>query len=374
MKKIYFIFLVIAVFNKISYAQPVNDDCAGATEITLTGMSGTISGQTTDATQSIPPINCMGTSSAALDVWYKFIAPSANTNITVSPSGLDVIADLRSGSCDGTNINCSDGGGSGASETINATNLTVGDTYYLRVYGYGISTGTFFISINGITPTYDDCAGATEITITGMSGSISGQTTVGATQSIPPINCMGTSSSALDVWYNFVAPSANTNITVAPSGFDVIADLRSGSCSGTNINCSDGGGTGAPETINATGLNVGDTYYLRVYGYGTATGTFSIAISDVSVNTPSTVLTEENVSISPNPFNNQSIITFPENNNENFVLTIMDIQGRQVIQRINVSGKYAIIYRENLKQGMYLFTLHGEDSGSVYIGKFIIYE
>jgi len=126
---------------------PTNDECSNAQSITVSSTSlcsGATTGNITNATQSIIPISCGGyTSTMCNDVWYKFIASSTSHIITVVPSsGLDAVVDLRTGSCNGSNISCSDnGGGAGGTETINATGLTVGATYSVRVYDYtGSST------------------------------------------------------------------------------------------------------------------------------------------------------------------------------------------------------------------------------------------
>ena len=152
------------------FLAPANDNCSGATLIfsgpSCTYTSGTISG----ATQSIPAISCGGyTSTLCTDVWYRFKAASTSHTIRVVPSsGMDAVVNLRSGSCNGSNIQCSDnGGGEGGTETIYATGLTVGSYYYVRVYDY---TGA---SISPSTYTFNICVTHTpaSCTITSLSPS-----------------------------------------------------------------------------------------------------------------------------------------------------------------------------------------------------------
>jgi HEAT repeat protein len=119
---------------------PANDNCSAATQLTVYSPTcgGATSGTISGATQSIAPILCDGyTSTMCNDVWYKFtVTSTASYTITVVPSsGLDAVVDLRSGSCNGTNIDCSDNaGGAGGIETLTKT-LSSG-TYYVRVYDY----------------------------------------------------------------------------------------------------------------------------------------------------------------------------------------------------------------------------------------------
>ncbi|MFN8289308.1 MAG: DVUA0089 family protein [Chitinophagaceae bacterium] len=126
----------------------------------------------------------------------------------------------------------------------------------------------------------DNCSGATSLTPGPVCVPTAG-TNVGATQSIAPITCASfTSSSALDVWYSFVATSTTHTITVVGAGsFDAVVDLRSGACNGTNIACADATTGGGTEVINATGLTIGATYFVRVYGWAGGTGNFTICVT-----------------------------------------------------------------------------------------------
>lgn len=133
-----------------------NDNCANAEEIypnsTCIQTAGNVAGSTVSG---LPKASCdgFGGTPKLLDVWYKFQATSATHIIKVSPSvSFDAVVALHT-SCSGGQIGCADnGGGSGAAETITANGLTIGTTYYLRVYAYGSSipaTTTFNICITG---------------------------------------------------------------------------------------------------------------------------------------------------------------------------------------------------------------------------------
>jgi hypothetical protein len=142
---------------------PINDDCSSAVSLSVFAgetcggaTSGTVLGATNSSLTS-----CYGT--ANNDVWFKFVASSANFhNISiVGSSGFDAVIDLREGlSCNGTNLECADDNGSGGTELISTNALTPGQTYYVRVYDYFSSVPTttdFTICITApttCTPSY----------------------------------------------------------------------------------------------------------------------------------------------------------------------------------------------------------------------------
>lgn len=259
---------------------PTNNTCASAQSITSSTTCNYTIGSTTGANQSIAAISCgSGTGNADDDVWYSFVAASTSHTIKVVGYGsFDAVIDLRSGACTGTNVDCSDASSSGT-ETLNATGLTVGTTYLVRVYHFGVGDGggQFDICITHTSapsgPSNDICTNAINVTSATTCNYTAG-TTVGATQSIAAINCgNGTGNSDDDVWYKFTAVATSHIIKVQGYGsFDAVVDIRSGACTGTNIACADGASAGGLETATATGLTIGNTYFVRVYNYGTGDG------------------------------------------------------------------------------------------------------
>lgn len=127
-------------------APPPNDDCIGAIPLTsgdaCVGAEGTVAG----ATQSMDPLLCNGyTSPNAIDVWYSFVATSTDETIGVQGQGsFDAVVELFMGTCGSlTSIGCADAtvtDPAGAIEEIVQTGLTVGSTYYVRVYCYANMT------------------------------------------------------------------------------------------------------------------------------------------------------------------------------------------------------------------------------------------
>lgn len=160
---------VQAYMNSCGGSSSANDDCSGATILTSSASCVNTAGDVSNATASgVAKPSCDPFASPALlDVWYKFTATSTAHTITVAPSAsFDAVVALYT-SCTGGEIGCADtGGGSGATETINATSLTIGNTYYIRVYDYG--------SVAPATTTFNICV--TNCTVVPNAVSVSGGT------------------------------------------------------------------------------------------------------------------------------------------------------------------------------------------------------
>jgi hypothetical protein len=140
--------LAVLFLSGSVFAQPSNDDCAGAITLTQNSTCQNISGNVAGATQSMP--GCSG--DANNDVWYKFTSTSADFNIEVAGStSFDVVVEAFSGSCGNlTSEVCMDDFSNGT-EIIDATGNPIA-TYYLRVYDYypgTPNTTTFDICVFG---------------------------------------------------------------------------------------------------------------------------------------------------------------------------------------------------------------------------------
>lgn len=270
-------------------APPIaNDNCANAALLTVDSICTPITGSVLGATESEPSDSCAGyASSSAFDVWYKFVATATHSVIKVQGAlSFDAVVILKD-SCGGSTLNCSDYSFSGGIEVINDTNLIVGHTYYIRVYSYGstIPSTTDFdicVSLPAPPPAYDNCANAQLLAIDSVCNYTLG-TVEGATESEPADSCASfLSDTAFDVWYKFVADSNDVQIKVKGlDDFDPVVILKDG-CNGTTLDCSDGTTLGGLEVITASGLTPGNTYYVRVYSYGSSMPTspeFEICIS-----------------------------------------------------------------------------------------------
>src|SRR5690606_16233815 len=148
------------------------------------------------------------------------------------------------------------------------TGLTVGNTYYVRVYSWtslANQTSNFDICIGTPPPppANDECADATAVPVNpdlDCAQFVTG-TVYSATASAEGSTCSGTEDD--DVWFSFVATSTShtinlNNITGGTTALDHV--VYSGSCGSlTELYCSN------PNNSVAGGLTIGDTYYVRVY-------------------------------------------------------------------------------------------------------------
>ena len=267
---------------------PANDACSAAVQVPVgTQPSSTFCTLYTTAlaTTSINPVPvCSATTPGNPDddVWFAFTVPAGpakDISIRVAAStGFNPVVQLLSGTCGSfTAVSCVNATTAGSFETILATALTGGATYYVRVYDSGVGSGTATSnSTFGITvyetpmpPANDDPAGAITIgaaTCTPING-----TTFGATGTAAPVNtCAGTVNAADDdVWYKVVLTAPANSIEVSAVGvgsFNAVLGLFSGAPT-TNITCSNTTTTGV-ETLTAGSLAPG-TYYVRLYSLAT---------------------------------------------------------------------------------------------------------
>ncbi|WP_284464505.1 T9SS type A sorting domain-containing protein [Chryseobacterium sp.] len=261
---------------------PANDDCAAAVNLTVNpdlNCGSVTAGTTVSATDSgLTPDPCYGTPDD--DVWYKFTATATSHVISLknivaagTTSSTDTYFQVLSGDCATLNsVLCSD------PESAVATGLSVGSTYYIRVYSYGDAgdAQAFNICVGTLPPppTNDECSAATTLTVNPdmNCGTVTAGTTLSATDSgLAPSPCYGNPDD--DVWYKFTATAASHVISLrnivgvgtGSTSTDTYFQVFSGICGGlTSVLCSD------PDSSIVSGLNAGETYYVRVYSYGGA--------------------------------------------------------------------------------------------------------
>ncbi|UUC44709.1 T9SS type A sorting domain-containing protein [Flavobacterium cerinum] len=138
-----------------NYPTPANDLCANATTLTpnatCTNISGTFSGALNDGGAA----SCASSyPNAVQDVWYKFTATATTMSVAISAqSGTNPAIQLLQGGCNGTSMACANAS-FGTSESYSATNLIIGQEYYVRVINAGetLTTGTFSICLTGPAP------------------------------------------------------------------------------------------------------------------------------------------------------------------------------------------------------------------------------
>lgn len=127
----------------ISITDPLNDLCAAAVLLIsgsgCTPVTGTLTGTT--YTAGILGVPGCGTA-LRNDVWYKFVAQSINPFINIPTALAGQQLTLFSGSCAGfLSIAC-------GTTSIQCAGLTIGNTYYIRVYTNPNLAGNFTICIS----------------------------------------------------------------------------------------------------------------------------------------------------------------------------------------------------------------------------------
>lgn len=255
---------------------PTNDNCSGATSLTSSTSCAPTAGTTTNATQS--QSGCIGT--ADDDVWYSFVATNTTHTVTVANTGgsSDIVTQAFSGSCASLSAisgTCSD---VDAGQTL--TGLTIGNTYYVRIYTYYSGSNSQFnicITNPAAAPANDNACGAVTLTTGAACVPIAGSTT-SATQSLAA--CSGGTADD-DVWYKFVATSTSHIINISNTGgnSNINTQVFTGTCGSLTAVSGTCSTNDAGQTL--TGLTTGTTYYVRIYTNGSGNNTqFNICITD----------------------------------------------------------------------------------------------
>lgn len=141
---------------------PPNDLCSNAEALTIDVLTGgTTAGATDDSTGGDDDTSCEGFTFKS-DVWYTFMAPDTDVSIQTFITGdsdqanVAVYSSIDCSQLDADSIACSNGNGG---EAFDVTGLTMGNTYYVRVWSDGVALapeqgeqnrieGTFNIVVN----------------------------------------------------------------------------------------------------------------------------------------------------------------------------------------------------------------------------------
>jgi len=148
----------------VIFAQPANDNCTSAQNITLpltppcpngNGATVTITGTTVNAIPSNPYLYMTGCSGGgsqqapALDVWYSFVATGNILNLGINSTFATPNIGLWGGNCSSLQgIECARGNNAGI---LNYTNTSIipGQTYFIQVSGNtSTASGTFTLTID----------------------------------------------------------------------------------------------------------------------------------------------------------------------------------------------------------------------------------
>ncbi|GAB3576411.1 fibronectin type III domain-containing protein [Hymenobacter daeguensis] len=285
---------------------PANDECAGAVALTVgAACTAPVNGTVEAASQSLPVTLSCGFATTAGDVWYRFVASSTAQLVTLNARFAAVI-DVRSGTCaNSTSAACL----TVLPNTTTGTSiggLTVGQTYYLRIYANATvqptaANATFSICLTTPPPppANDDCAGAINIPVqfgtTCISQTSADNTDATGSTGAPAPTCAN--YLGRDLWFSVTVPASGTVTvrTVVPTTGTDVGDtgmsIYSGSCTAlTALGCDDDGAGSLKSLLTLTGRTPGEVLYVRVWAYGgQRLGTLAVcATSPTNCATPTT--------------------------------------------------------------------------------------
>lgn len=122
------------------------------------------------------------------------------------------------------------------------------------------------------------CSGAILLTSSTNCANTGGTLTSSAYTTIPT-PCGSSSGNRNDVWYRFFANSTNPTVSISNAPSNTRFQIYSGTCTGlSSVYCSTVASAQIPNS-----LNVGTSYFIRVYSNINATGSFNICVTDPPV-------------------------------------------------------------------------------------------
>jgi hypothetical protein len=201
----------------------------------------------------------------APNIWCSFTAglPGLYQFALQNAGPPAVVRSINTGGCAGTaSANCFSG------PVVNAT-LQSGVPYLIQLADFPAAGSPFQLTITMIgTPANDECSGAVPIGVGTLPHILTGT----ATTSAAPCSGMGK-----DVWFSYTATCSQTTFTTCGvNGFDTVLALYE-SCGGAPILCDDDTcGSGSSLSVATV---AGQTYYLRLGGWFSNTGSTSLIVS-----------------------------------------------------------------------------------------------
>lgn len=287
--------LLFSLLLRVGSAMAAAGDAA-CTAVLVSSNSSTGPYNNTGFTSTTPNPTCFG-GGAKNYFWFTFIATSPIVTIKANGASIakSMVALYSASSCAGpfTQLACGNANNINASITYNA--LTVGNCYYIIVDGNLNNVGTFSLVVSSpIQPSNDLACSAISLPTPDFCSSPDAFTTLGATPETAAQSgtCFDLTGAVNGVWFKFVATAACASVTITGGGASglkrpQVAFLQpaAGLCgaatfSGAATACAQAGVGKTSITANATGLGIGQTYYILVDDYGSNTGTFQLCFSN----------------------------------------------------------------------------------------------
>jgi|GEM_PF-1952652 len=317
-------------WTSVQFSTTPNDNCSGAISVTqeANGSCTTIPVSTVAATQSSQAApSCSSGFGYEDDVWYKFVATGTGaiiklSNLTViSGVSTDVGSVVYTGSSCGalTEVagSCSIGDGTTLTTDRSVAGLTIGQTYYVRLYGGGVSSNevTFNMCISQPPAPPANDAPCNAIALTKDGPTVCGNTT-NATSVSDPAFSQSTPNNT--VWFTYTPTTTGVAAVTFTRPAGVTTNLldgwlgiytATGTCPTLTFTEVTGNAlefnlpTTATVTVTTTSLTAGTTYYFMIDGVVGAVGEFCIQV--VTPPTPPVCAT------GLSPANNATNVTIP---------------------------------------------------------------
>lgn len=339
---------------------PPNDECINAITLPVNpdlNCSVVTAGSTMGATASnISAPICHDVAKPG-DVWFKFTATATGHLIRLKDlvslgvqQGTETYFQLFSGDCGNlTIVRCSLLAGE-------ASGLTIGQTYYIRVFNirYPSEVVGFNICIGTLppVPVNDSCSGAL---VASVFPYVYSQTdAVASTNNNGFITACGSGMND-GTWFKFTGDGSTHKVYVSPIGNgNPRVGVYKGDCG--NLTCVTKGGHSGSIYFNTV---PGTVYYVNV-GDGNPThdiveSPFTITISRGTLGVSEVSKNGESIEVYPNPFKDILNIVKPHNVKS---VSILDSSGRLMKTIDNPSSELQL---RDLKQGMYFVVLNMKD-------------
>ncbi|HHB79128.1 MAG TPA: hypothetical protein ENK85_07840, partial [Saprospiraceae bacterium] len=283
-KKLSLIFISLFLLaGKVIIAQPINDECANAIELTNVQNYCSAKAEFTNVGATPSSLGAANCFSGTKDVWFWFVAAATDGTVTVRGNdptdsggslnrpevavyqGVDC-SSLSEIKCDASTV-----GSNIVSSHIGS--LVPGNTYYIRVQGNQGQEGSFQLCVTNYNPPFDpgqDCPlGAylcdkSPFTVQKINGAGSNP------NEVSPSSCLGTEIAS--TWFRWVAGTSGTltftlTPTNAPDDIDfILYELPNGidNCAGKiQLRCEGAGAYGpsppSEPCYGPTGLNESST-------------------------------------------------------------------------------------------------------------------
>ncbi|HEY0040259.1 MAG TPA: hypothetical protein VGB71_06325, partial [Flavisolibacter sp.] len=248
-------------------ASQANDDCVNAITLipSADNTCNETKGSTADALAS-GNATCVNGN----EVWYKFIATASSHRVNVQGVLNTPVINVFSGSCAGLTSVPSTCAVGASQVSATASNLTIGNTYFVKVLSNstaGFAQSVFSVCITTPqAPANDLCGNAIALPVAnGVVDEVLPLYTTNLATFTGTSNCTNAGN---DVWFSFVAPAEPVIIEANASSDHVGIELLGGSCASLSSLLCNGGGTGFSarftNVLNPVGLIAGETYFIRV--------------------------------------------------------------------------------------------------------------